>query len=105
MQLARKAREGDLVLCVFTGGSSALAPYPVDGVSIEEKREVHRLLLECGASIREINAVRKHLSQLKGGRLALAIFPAEIINLTVSDVTGDPTLHHLPDRSRIRHVR
>jgi glycerate-2-kinase len=109
MQLARKAREGDLVLCAFTGGSSALAPYPVDGVSIEEKREVHRLLLECGASIREINAVRKHLSQLKGGRMALAIFPAEIINLTVSDVTGDPydyiTCPTVPDTSTFDDAR
>jgi glycerate-2-kinase len=103
VQLARKARQGDIVFCAITGGSSALAPYPVEGVTLQQKRAVHRLLLECGASIREINAVRKHLSQIKGGRLALAIFPAEIINLTVSDVTGDPydyiTCPTVPDTS------
>ncbi len=111
MRLADKARAGDLVFCAFTGGSSALAPYPVEGVTIREKREVHRLLLESGASIREINAVRKHLSRIKGGQLALAILPAEIINLTVSDVTGDPydyiTCPTVPDTSTFddaRHV-
>ncbi len=111
MGIAEKAQSGDIVFCAFTGGSSALAPYPVAGVSLKEKRQVHRLLLESGASIREINAVRKHLSQFKGGRLALAIFPAEIINLTVSDVTGDPydyiTCPTVPDTSTFddaRHV-
>jgi len=103
LRLARQARENDIVFCAITGGSSALWPCPVDGVTLEEKREVHRLLLECGASIREINAVRKHLSRIKGGRLALAAFPAEIINLTVSDVTGDPydyiTCPTVPDTS------
>lgn len=88
--LAQRAREGDIVFCAITGGSSALAPLPVPGLSLEEKREVHRLLLHSGASIREINAVRKHLSDIKGGKLALSIFPAEIINLTASDVTEDP---------------
>ncbi|MBN1151975.1 MAG: glycerate-2-kinase family protein, partial [Dehalococcoidia bacterium] len=109
VRLARSAKEGDLVFCAMTGGSSALAPYPVEGVSLQDKREVHRLLLECGASIREINAVRKHLSQIKGGRLALAIFPAEIINLTVSDVTGDPydyiTCPTVPDTSTFDDAR
>lgn len=109
MRLATRAKAGDLVFCAFTGGSSALAPYPVDGVSLNEKREVHGLLLECGASIREINAVRKHLSRFKGGRLALAIFPAEIINLTVSDVTGDPydyiTCPTVPDTSTFSDAR
>jgi glycerate 2-kinase len=107
--LAHRAQENDLVICAFTGGSSALAPYPVEGVSIAEKREVHRLLLECGASIREINAVRKHLSRIKGGRLAQAIFPAEIVNLTVSDVTGDPfdyiTCPTVPDTSTFADAR
>lgn len=111
VRLAEQAVEGDIVFCAITGGSSALAPYPVDGVSINDKRLVHKLLLESGASIREINAVRKHLSLIKGGRLALAIFPAEIINLTVSDVTGDPydyiTCPTVPDTSTFddaRHV-
>jgi len=89
-RLARQARAGDIVFCAITGGSSALAPYPAEGLTIEDKARVHELLLESGASIREINAVRKHLSQIKGGRLALDIFPAEVVNLTVSDVTGDP---------------
>ena len=109
VRLAGQATAGDIVFCAMTGGSSALAPYPVSGVSIQEKSQVHRLLLESGASIREINAVRKHLSQIKGGRLALAIFPAEIINLTVSDVTGDPydyiTCPTVPDTSTFDDAR
>ena len=109
VRMARQMREGDLAICAITGGSSALAPFPVAGVTLQEKREVHRLLLECGASIREINAVRKHLSQFKGGRLALAIFPAEIVNLTVSDVTGDPydyiTCPTVPDTSTFEDAR
>ena len=109
VRLAQQMRHGDIAFCAITGGSSALAPFPVEGVSLSEKREVHRLLLECGASIREINAVRKHLSQIKGGRLALAIFPAEIINLTVSDVTGDPydyiTCPTVPDTSTFEDAR
>jgi len=88
--MAERAREGDIVFCAITGGSSALAPLPVSCVSLEEKRGIHELLLRSGATIREINAVRKHLSDIKGGKLALSIFPAEIINLTVSDVTEDP---------------
>lgn len=90
MRTAHRAQSGDLVFCAITGGSSALAPLPPAGVSLEEKRRVHELLLNSGATIREINAVRKHLSWIKGGKLALAIFPAELINLTVSDVIGDP---------------
>jgi glycerate-2-kinase len=88
--IAERTQEGDIVFCAITGGSSALAPLPVPGVSLEEKRKIHELLLRSGATIREINAVRKHLSDIKGGKLALSIFPAEIINLTVSDVTEDP---------------
>jgi len=88
--IAERAQEGDIVICAITGGSSALAPLPVSTISLEEKRKIHELLLGSGATIREINAVRKHLSDIKGGKLALSIFPAEIINLTVSDVTEDP---------------
>ncbi len=108
-RLAGQARAGDIVFCAITGGSSALAPYPARGLTIDDKAQVHRLLLESGASIREINAVRKHLSQIKGGRLALDIFPAEIINLTVSDVTGDPydyiTCPTVPDTSTFQDAR
>ena len=88
--LARQTRPRDIVFGCVTGGSSALMPLPVDGITLKEKKEVNRLLLTCGANIYEINAVRKHLSQIKGGRLARAIHPrAQLINLTVSDVTGD----------------
>ncbi len=90
LKLASGAREGDLVFACITGGSSALLPMPIRGVTLRDKQRVNRLLLSCGASILEINAVRKHLSRIKGGRLAMAIFPAELINLTVSDVVGDP---------------
>ena len=90
IKLANRAVEGDIVFACITGGSSALLPMPVDSVSLTEKKKVTRLLLSSGSSIFEINAVRKHLSKIKGGRLALAVFPAELINLTVSDVVGDP---------------
>ncbi|MBW2341058.1 MAG: DUF4147 domain-containing protein [Deltaproteobacteria bacterium] len=90
MNLANKAVEGDIAFACITGGSSALLPMPVHPIRLTEKKRVNRLLLSSGASIFEINAVRKHLSKIKGGRLALAVFPAELINLTVSDVIGDP---------------
>lgn len=90
MDLAHRAGEDDIVFCAITGGSSALMPLPVAGITLEEKQLVTQLLLHSGANILEINAVRKHLSQIKGGRLALAVFPAEVINLAVSDVIGDP---------------
>lgn len=90
LKIARAASKNDVVFSLITGGSSSLLVSPVPGISLEEKRELNRILLNSGASIREINAVRKHLSQIKGGRLALEIFPAELINLTVSDVIGDP---------------
>jgi hydroxypyruvate reductase/glycerate 2-kinase len=90
MSLAGQADKGDLVFAAITGGSSALLAWPASGITLIDKQALNRILLTCGASIREINAVRKHVSQVKGGRLAQAIFPAELINLTVSDVTGDP---------------
>ena len=90
LSLAHDTGPGDIVFGCVTGGSSALMPFPVPGVSLEEKKQVNELLLTCGANIYEINAVRKHLSQIKGGRLAQAVHPqANLINLTVSDVTGD----------------
>jgi glycerate 2-kinase len=90
MRLAATAGPGDVVLACFTGGSSALACLPPDGVRFEEKRRLHRLLLGSGASIREVNTVRKHVSAIKGGRLAATMQGAAIVNLTVSDVVGDP---------------
>jgi len=89
-RIAEKAQKNDIVFCAITGGSSALMPLPVSSIGLEEKRRVNELLLASGATIREINAVRKHLSDIKGGKLALSILPGEIINLTVSDVTEDP---------------
>jgi glycerate 2-kinase len=90
VKMASNSHEDDLYLITFTGGSSALMPYPAKGLSLEDKQQVTRLLLTCGATIREINAVRKHLSEIKGGRLAKIMGPATIVNLTVSDVIGDP---------------
>jgi glycerate 2-kinase len=90
--LAQAARLGerDLAICVFTGGSSALASLPPPVVSAAEKARLHQLMLSSGMSVVEINTVRKHVSLIKGGRLARAIAPARILNLTVSDVVGDP---------------
>jgi len=85
MEIAGEAREGDLVFCAITGGASALMPLPAEGISLEDKKKVTNLLLECGATIEEINAIRKHISGIKGGRLAMYIHPAEIINLIVVD--------------------
>jgi hydroxypyruvate reductase/glycerate 2-kinase len=88
--LARRAGPKDLVFAAITGGSSALLVSPPEGVSLADLQVLNQILLTCGASIREINAVRKHVSRVKGGRLAEEVFPAELVNLTVSDVTGDP---------------
>ena len=90
LEQAARLGEGDLAICVFTGGSSALASLPPPGVSAAEKARLHRLMLSSGMSVVEINTVRKHVSLIKGGRLARAIAPAQILNLTVSDVVGDP---------------
>jgi glycerate 2-kinase len=79
----------DLLITAFTGGSSALACLPPDGVPFEAKQALHSLLLDSGASIAEINTVRKHVSALKGGRLAVRAGGACILNLTLSDVVGD----------------
>ena len=108
--LAKKTIPGDIVFAGITGGSSALMPLPIPEVSLEEKKVVNKLLLTCGANIIEINAVRKHLSQIKGGRLAKTIHPkADLINLTVSDVIGDPldyiTCPTVPDTSTFEDAR
>ena len=110
LSLARQTQPDDIVFGCVTGGSSALLPFPVKGVSLEEKKHVNKLLLTCGANIIEINAVRKHLSQVKGGRLAHAVHPqAHLINLTVSDVIGDPldyiTDPTVPDTSTLDDAR
>jgi glycerate 2-kinase len=88
-EIASAAGVGDLVLCLISGGASALLPLPAPPVTLAEKQEVTRLLLACGADIHEINAVRKHLSAIKGGQLARLAWPARVEALLVSDVIGD----------------
>lgn len=88
--IRQNARPDALVLCLISGGGSALLPLPVDGISLADKQQVTRLLLECGANISEVNAVRKHLSQIKGGQLARAASPAHVVSLILSDVVNDP---------------
>lgn len=88
-RLADRAGPGDLVLACITGGSSALASLPPEGVTFEDKRRLHEILLGSGMPISEVNTVRKHVSAIKGGRLAARIAPARIVNLTISDVAGD----------------
>jgi hydroxypyruvate reductase len=79
----------DLVVCLVSGGGSALLPLPQPGLDLADKQAVNRALLQCGASISEMNCVRRHLSAIKGGRLAAACHPARVVNLLISDVPGD----------------
>ena len=89
LSLVSTAGERDLVLCVISGGGSALLVAPAEGISLEDKQEVTQLLLACGADIHEINTVRKHLSRAKGGGLARFAHPATVVTLILSDVIGD----------------
>jgi glycerate-2-kinase len=89
MDLVSDLGHQDLVLCLLSGGGSALITLPAEGISLEELREMTQLLLRSGAAIQEVNAVRKHLSRVKGGQLAKAAYPARVITLLVSDVVGD----------------
>ena len=89
VELARQAGEGDLVLALISGGGSANWLLPAHGVSLADKQGVTRALLRSGAGIGEINCVRKHLSQVKGGRLARACAAARLVTLAISDVPGD----------------
>ena len=89
LEVAADAGERDVVIACFTGGSSSLASVPPAGVGAEEKRMLHELLLSSGIGIVEVNTVRKHVSAIKGGRLAAAAAPARLVNLSVSDVAGD----------------
>jgi len=88
-EIAAAAGKGDLVLCLISGGASALLPLPADPVTLAEKQATTQLLLACGATIHEINAVRKHLSRIKGGQLARLAAPAAVEALLLSDVVGD----------------
>jgi hydroxypyruvate reductase len=89
LQLTEGLTADDLVLCLISGGGSALLTLPCDGLTLEEKQKINRQLLESGAHIGEMNTVRKHLSAIKGGRLAAACAPAQVVTLTISDVPGD----------------
>ncbi|MDP4274153.1 MAG: glycerate kinase [Bacteroidota bacterium] len=89
IQLAQKAQENDLVICLFSGGGSALMADCPTGIALDDLQNLSSLLLRCGANISEINAVRKHLSAIKGGNLAKIIYPATALSLFLSDVVGD----------------
>ena len=90
LDLVSHAGPDDVALCLLSGGGSALLPAPVSGITLADKQAVTKLLHACGASINEMNAVRKHLSRIKGGRLAEAFTGREMISLIISDVVGDP---------------
>lgn len=85
----QKLTEKDLVLCLISGGGSALLSLPAAGITLEQKRAINKALLKSGAAIHEMNCVRKHLSRIKGGRLALACAPARVVSFLISDVPGD----------------
>ena len=89
VELLHNCEERDLVLFLISGGGSALLPFPADGLSLADKQQTTEALLKSGASIGEINALRKHLSRLKGGQLAKLVTPARMIALILSDVVGD----------------
>lgn len=89
LELVGGLREDDLVLCLFSGGGSALLPLPAPGLNLDLKQSMNRALLASGATIREMNCVRRHLSAIKGGRLAAASHPARMLTLLISDVPGD----------------
>ena len=89
LKLTQGLTEDDLVLCLISGGGSALLTLPAEGLTLEDKQRINRDLLNSGANIGEMNCVRKHLSRIKGGRLAAACAPAQVVTLTISDVPGD----------------
>ena len=89
LALVQGLQPDDLVLCLFSGGGSSLLPLPLEGLTLAHKQEINRSLLKSGAAIREMNCVRRHLSAIKGGRLAAACHPARVLTLLISDVPGD----------------
>ncbi len=89
LAMAQGLTDKDLVLCLISGGGSALLTLPAEGLTLLEKQRINKALLASGANIAEMNCVRKHLSRIKGGRLALACAPARVVTLTISDVPGD----------------
>ena len=110
LRLARDLRQDDLALCLISGGGSALLSLPATGIGLDDKQQVTSALLRSGANIVEINYVRKHLSAIKGGRLAAACHPAPVVTLAISDVPGDdPTViasgPTVPDPSTFAEAR
>jgi hydroxypyruvate reductase len=89
LELTQGLTADDLVLCLISGGGSSLLTLPADGISLQLKQDINRQLLASGANISEMNCLRKHLSRIKGGRLAAACAPARVVTLTISDVPGD----------------
>jgi len=89
LNLVEGAGKNDLVLCLISGGGSALLVLPAEGITLKDKQDTIKILLSCGATIHEINTIRKHISEIKGGRLAKAAYPAGMISLILSDVVGD----------------
>jgi glycerate-2-kinase len=89
LQVEHSIGQDDMVICLISGGGSALMPLPVAGVTLEDKQETTRQLLRSGAEIREINVVRKHISRVKGGRLGQHFSPAAVVSLMISDVVGN----------------
>lgn len=89
LNLVKTADKQDLVICLISGGGSALLPLSSEGLTLKDKQDTTHVLLACGATIHEINAIRKHLSRVKGGQLAAAAYPARIVSLMLSDVVGD----------------
>jgi hydroxypyruvate reductase len=87
--LLKESGPNDLVIFLLSGGGSALLPFPAEGIELKEKQEVTQLLLDCGADIKEINTIRKHISQMKGGWLAKWAYPSTVIGFILSDVVGD----------------
>jgi glycerate 2-kinase len=89
LELVKGLGPDDLLLCLISGGGSALLSLPARGITLDDKQALNKALLKSGANIHEINCVRKHLSAIKGGRLAVAAAPARIVSLIISDVPGD----------------
>ena len=89
VKICKNAKENDLIINLISGGASSLLPYPTDNITLEDKIKTTVILLNVGATIQELNTVRKHISAIKGGQLVRHIYPATIINLIISDVIGD----------------
>jgi len=89
VEICKDAKEDDLVINLISGGASSLLPYPADNITLEDKIKTTKILLRAGATIQDLNTVRKHISLIKGGQLGKYVYPATIINLIISDVIGD----------------